>query len=61
MGSCDVGFTGYPNWWETLPMALIAFLEKYDSAGKRLIPFCTHEGSQLGRSGADIQTLCPHS
>ena len=54
-------FIGYPNWWGTLPMALFSFLERYRFAGKTLIPFCTHEGSQLGRSVSDIQSLCPQA
>ncbi|MDR2451707.1 MAG: hypothetical protein LBE85_08065 [Candidatus Accumulibacter sp.] len=35
-------------------MAFFTFLEQYDFTGKTLIPFCTHEGSRLGRSVADI-------
>ena len=54
-------FIGYPNWWGTLPMAFFTFLEKYDFAGKTLIPFSTHEGSYLGRSVDDIRALCPKS
>jgi flavodoxin len=57
----DVVFLGYPNWWGTIPMGLFTFLEKYRFAGKKIIPFCTHEGSRLGRSEADIRTLCPHA
>lgn len=52
-------FIGYPNWWGTLPMALFTFLESGDFSGKTLIPFCTHEGSGLGRGPADIAKLCP--
>jgi len=59
--SYDVVFIGYPIWWGTLPMALYAFLEKYNFGSKTLIPFCTHEGSQLGRSVTDIKALCPSS
>jgi len=25
------------------------------------MPFCTHEGSGLGRSAADISRICPNS
>ncbi len=57
----DVVFIGYPNWWGTLPMAFFTFLEHYRFAGKTLIPFCTHEGSGLGRGVADIKSLCPKS
>ena len=61
MESYTTVFIGYPNWWGTLPMAFFSFLEKYNFAGKTLIPFSTHEGSHLGRSVADMKTLCPNS
>jgi flavodoxin len=57
--SYDLVFIGYPNWWGTLPMAFFSFLERYSFAGKTLIPFCTHEGSGLGRGVSDIKSLCP--
>jgi flavodoxin len=52
-------FLGYPNWWGTMPMAVFAFLEAYDFGGATIVPFCTNEGSGLGRSEADIRRLCP--
>jgi flavodoxin len=52
-------FLGYPNWWGTMPMAVYTFLEQYDFTGKSIFPFCTHEGSGLGRSEAEIKRLCP--
>lgn len=54
-------FIGYPNWWGTMPMAFFTFLEAYDFSGKTLVPFCTHEGSGLGRGPADIARLCPEA
>jgi hypothetical protein len=27
---------GYPNWWSTMPMAVFAFLEGHDLAGKKI-------------------------
>lgn len=59
MAKYDVIFVGYPNWWGTLPMALFTFLEQHDLSGKTVIPFCTHEGSGLGRGPADLEKLCP--
>lgn len=59
MDAYSVVFIGYPNWWGTLPMAYFTFLEAYNFAGKTLVPFCTHEGSGLGRGPADIAKLCP--
>jgi flavodoxin len=61
MASYDIIFLGYPNWWGTIPMALFTFLEEYDLTGKIIIPFCTHDGSALGRSERDITALAPNS
>ncbi len=54
----DVFFLGYPNWWGTIPMPVATFLNHYDWNGKRIIPFCTNEGSGLGRSVNDIKKYC---
>ena len=59
MDRYDTVYLGYPNWWGTMPMAVHTFLESYDFAGKTIIPFCTHEGSGMGRSVADIRRICP--
>ncbi len=61
METYDVIFIGYPIWWGTMPMAVFTFLEKYDFSGKKIIPFCTHEGSSFSRSTDDIKALCPRS
>lgn len=52
---------GFPNWWATALMAVFAFLEVQDLRGWTLAPFCTHEGSGLGRSLRDLRRLCPGS
>ena len=57
----DVIFIGYPNWWGTYPQAVKVFLSQYDFSGKTIIPFCTHEGSELGRSVTDLKKLCSKS
>jgi flavodoxin len=57
----DLVFIGYPNWCSTFPAPIKAFLLEYDFSGKTIAPFCTHEGSSLGRSAADISKLCPKS
>jgi flavodoxin len=61
MGSYNMVFLGYPNWWSTIPMPVATFLSEYDLSGKTIMPFCTHEGSGLGRSVMDIKKLCPKS
>lgn len=55
----DTIYLGYPNYWGTMPMAVFTFLERYDFSGKTIRPFCTHEGSGLGGSVADIKRTCP--
>ena len=57
----DLVFIGYPNWCGTIPAPIMAFLSQYDFSGKTIAPFCTHEGSGLGRSAADILLFCPQS
>jgi len=49
---------GYPCWWDTMPMAVMTFLENFDFSGKKVLPFCTHEGSGMGRSESDLRKLC---
>lgn len=55
----NVIYLGYPNYWGTMPMQVFTFLEHFDFNGKTICPFCTHEGSGMGRSEADIKKLCP--
>jgi hypothetical protein len=40
-------------------MAMFTFLEHYDLSGKKIIPFCTNEGSGMGSSERDLKKLCP--
>ncbi|MBQ3402614.1 MAG: flavodoxin [Synergistaceae bacterium] len=54
----DVVYLGYPNWWGTCPMCVFTFLESQDWTGKTIKPFCTHEGSGMGHSEADIKKAC---
>ena len=55
----DTIILGYPNWWGTMPMVCYTFLESYDFAGKKIVPFCTNEGSGMGSSVRFIKKLCP--
>ena len=58
MDDYDTIFIGYPNWWGTAPMCIFTFLEHYDLSGKRVVPFCTSEGSGLGSSVRDLKKAC---
>lgn len=59
LNSYDMVFIGYPIWWGTFPDPVKTFLSENDFSGKTIAPFCTHEGSGLGRSEQDIIKLCP--
>ena len=51
----DEIYLGYPNYWGTMPMAVYTFLEAFDFTGKKIHPFCTHEGSGLSSTESDIK------
>ena len=51
----DTIFLGYPCWWGDMPMAVFTFLEAHDFSGKTVIPFCTHEGSGMGRTEGSLK------
>ncbi|MDO4289336.1 MAG: flavodoxin [Eubacterium sp.] len=57
----DVIYLGFPNYWNTMPMAVFTFLEHFDFSKKTIRPFCTHEGSGMGISEKDIRRLCPEA
>lgn len=61
LGGVHTLFLGYPNWWGTMPMPVWTFLEGLDTAGKKIAPFCTNEGSGMGRSEKDLRALCPRA
>ena len=54
----DTIYLGYPNYLGTMPMCVFTFLASFDFTGKTILPFCTHEGSGMGRSEVDIRRLC---
>lgn len=57
MDEYDEIYLGYPNYWGTMPMAVYTFLESHDFKGKKIHPFCTHEGSGLSSTVSDIQNV----
>lgn len=54
----DTLFVCYPNWWGTVPMCILTFLEHYDLKGKKIVPLCTNEGSGMGSSEKDLKKYC---
>lgn len=55
----DTVYLGYPNHWNTLPVAVLSFVEELDWTGKTIRPFCVHDGDGMGRSEAELRRLCP--
>ena len=55
----DVVFLGYPLWWDLCPRPVNTFLEKYDFAGKTVIPFATSGGSSITGSVKQLKELYP--
>ena len=61
MEEYDTVLLGYPNWWASIPMPIASFLEQYNFAGKRIIPFYSHGGGRLGQSLTAIAKLAPEA
>ncbi len=51
----DTIFFGYPIWWGDLPMCFYTFIEAHDWNGKKIIPFCTNEGSGLAGTEGNLK------
>lgn len=59
MDKYDIVFLGYPNWWYSVPMAVLSFAESYDFGGKTVIPFCCHGTGGLAGSLRDLRPAFP--
>lgn len=57
----DTVFIGYPVWATDAPQAILSFLNQYDMSGKKVIPFCTHDGYGAGSSYSTISNACPQA
>ncbi len=55
----DTVVLAYPNYWGTVPMAVVTFLEHFNFTGKTILPLCTNEGSGMGGSERDIRKYAP--
>ena len=53
----DTIFFGYPIWWGDIPMCMYTFVEGHDWNGKKVIPFCTNEGSGSGRTDSTLNRI----
>ena len=59
MDEYDTVFIGYPNWWYSVPMPVLTFIEEHDLSNKNVILFCSHGTGGLARSVDDIQEVLP--
>ena len=57
MAQYDVVFVGFPIWWGREPSVVDTFLTAYDFGGKKIVPFCTSGGSDIGKTCERIQSL----
>ena len=59
MADYDIVFLGFPNWWYTLPMPVLTFVEEYDWSGKTVVPFVTHGTGGLSSTIRDLTAALP--
>lgn len=55
----DVIYLGFPNWWYTVPMSVLTFVEEYDLSGKTIVPFVTHGTGGLSSTVDDLTAALP--
>ena len=63
LSAYDTIYIGAPVWWGDWPMIMYTFFEQNleGLAGKRLVPFSTHEGSGLSGFDRKLESACPNS
>ena len=54
-------FIGFPIWWYIAPTIVNTFLEQYDFAGNKVIPFATSGGSGMGETNRWLAPSCPRA
>ena len=57
----DVIFIGSPNWFGSLSLPVLSFLDSHDLSGKTIVPFVTFGGGGLQNTIADLRTLVPNA
>lgn len=51
----DEIYIGHPIWWGRAPRVILTFVEQFDWTGKTVHLFCTHEGSGIRQSAAELR------
>ncbi|MBQ0064404.1 MAG: flavodoxin, partial [Firmicutes bacterium] len=57
----EVILLGFPIWFEDMPKVIYTFLERYNLAGKVIVPFATSKESTLENITDKIKSMCPNS
>ncbi|MGN0301376.1 MAG: flavodoxin [Anaerotardibacter sp.] len=55
----DEIFIAFPSYGNTVPMAVLTFLESFDFEDKTIRPVCIHEGEGMGSAQDAIARVCP--
>lgn len=55
----DAVYLGHPIWWGKAPRIILTFLEGVDTAGKRIVPFCTSGSSPISGSIDELNAAAP--
>lgn len=58
MEQYDEIFVGFPIWWYIAPTIINTFLEQYNLAGKKIVPFATSGGSNMGKTNDYLVSSC---
>jgi len=57
----DVIFLGSPNWFGSLSLPVLSFIDSYDLSGKTVAPFITFGGGGLMNTITDLKALSPNA
>ena len=60
MDMYDTVLVGFPIWWYVAPKIIDTFLDRYDFAGKTVIPFATSGGSGIENVEKNLQKEYPN-
>ncbi|MBR1919718.1 MAG: hypothetical protein IJ831_08845 [Spirochaetales bacterium] len=55
----DVILLGYPIWYGSIPSFVSKFIADCNTAGKTIIPFATFTASDISKSVAKLEEICP--
>lgn len=54
-------YIGYPIWYGNAPKIIYTFMDNYDCSGKKIIPFCTSDSTDITQSVNNLKQLCPNA